>query len=93
MGLSYFTCIFLVARPFCRYQYFDLVALTLTLTYFWKNLNWLPRGHCPVRTDPDLVGFVCVLSEGENLDLFQEILFQKGQGHNVLITRNDFRCI
>ena len=23
---------------------FDLVALTLTLTYFWKNLNWLPRG-------------------------------------------------
>ena len=23
---------------------FDLVALTLTLTYLWKNLNWLPRG-------------------------------------------------
>ena len=22
---------------------FDLVALTLTLTYLWKNLNWLPR--------------------------------------------------
>ena len=23
---------------------FDLVALTLTLTYLWKNLNLLPRG-------------------------------------------------
>ena len=23
---------------------FDLVALTLTLTYLWKNMNWLPRG-------------------------------------------------
>ena len=36
------------------------MALTLTLTYFWKNLNWLPWGVLsPVRTDPDLV-FCCV---------------------------------
>ena len=24
--------------------FFCLVALTLTLTHFWKNLNWLPWG-------------------------------------------------
>ena len=35
---------------------FDLVALTLTLTYFWKKLEFVAaRGISPVRTDPDLV--------------------------------------
>ena len=89
VGLSYFTFVFLVARPFCWNQnflphdldldfwptfekklnldhnfwtksdralilhvdlsvdtkIFDLVALTLTLTSFWKNLNLLPGGY------------------------------------------------
>ena len=29
IGLSYFTCVFLVTRPFCRYQYFWLRDLDL----------------------------------------------------------------
>ena len=39
IGLSYFTCVFLVARPFCWKQLFYLVTLTLTFTYFWKKIN------------------------------------------------------
>ena len=32
------------------------MALTLTLTYFWKNLNFLPRGVLvPLGQDPNLV--------------------------------------
>ena len=37
---------------------FDLVALTLTLTYFWTKLKLIAAGGIsPVRTDPDLVSF------------------------------------
>ena len=43
IGLSYFTCVFLVARPFCRYQNVWLRDLHLdfwhTALYFWKKLN------------------------------------------------------
>ena len=36
---------------------FDLVALTLTLTYFWKNLNMYGAAGSisPVRTEPYLL--------------------------------------
>ena len=39
IGLSYFTCVFLVARPFCWKQNFLPRDLDLDLTYFWKNLT------------------------------------------------------
>ena len=38
MGLSHFTCVFLVARPF-RSQNFDLVTLTLTFDLLLEKLN------------------------------------------------------
>ena len=37
--LSYYTCWFLVTRPFCPYQKFDLVTLTLTFDLLLKKLN------------------------------------------------------
>ena len=37
IGFSYFTCVFLVARPFCQYQNFWL--LTLTFDLLLKKLN------------------------------------------------------
>ena len=36
IGLSYFTCVFLVARSFCRYQYFWLRDLDLD---FWPTFE------------------------------------------------------
>ena len=37
--LSYYTCWFLVTRPFCPYQKFDLVTLTLIFDLLLKKLN------------------------------------------------------
>ena len=39
IGLSYFTCLFLVARPFCWKQNFYLMTLTLTFDLLLKKLN------------------------------------------------------
>ena len=39
IGLSYFTCVFLVARPFCWYQYFWLSGLDLDFDLLLKKLN------------------------------------------------------
>ena len=42
IGLSYFTCIFVKARPFCRYQNFWLRDLNLD---FWPTLKKLNLGN------------------------------------------------
>ena len=41
IGLSYYTCVFLVTRPFSPYQNknFDIVTLTLTFDLLLKKLN------------------------------------------------------
>ena len=39
MGLSYFTCVFLVARPSCWNKNFYLVTLTLTFDLLLKKLD------------------------------------------------------
>ena len=54
IGLSYLTCVFLVARPFCRYQYFWPSGLDFDLLL--EKLKLVAAGGIsPVRTDPDLV--------------------------------------
>ena len=54
IGLSYFTCVFLVARPFCRYQNFWPSGLDFDLLL--EKLELVAAGGIsPVRTDPDLV--------------------------------------
>ena len=61
IGLSYLAWIFLVARPFCLYQYFDQMTLTfnllyknltLALTFEPKRFQKLGRGISAVRTAP-----------------------------------------
>ena len=42
IGLSYFTCVFLVTRPFCRYQRFWLRDLDLD---FWPTFEKLNLGN------------------------------------------------
>ena len=39
MGLSYFTCVFLVARPFCKYQYFWPSGLDLDFDLLMEKLK------------------------------------------------------
>ena len=66
MGLSYFTCVFLVGRPFCRYQYFWPSGLDLDFDLLLEKLKLVAAGGIsPVRTDPDLVWyfFYCVACE------------------------------
>ena len=55
IGLSYFTCVFLVARPFCQYKIFW--PWPWLLTYFWKNLT------LAITFEPKEIGlsyFTCV---------------------------------
>ena len=39
IGLSYFTCLFLMTRPFTSYHNFDIVTLTLKFDLLFKNFN------------------------------------------------------
>ena len=56
--LSYYRCIFLVARPFCLYQKFDPVTLTLTFDLLLKKLN---LGHnFWSKTDRTFILHMCI---------------------------------
>ena len=64
IGLSYFTCVFLVARPFCRHQYFLPSGLDLDFDLLLEKLKLVAAGGIrPVKTDPDLVfvNFIYIL--------------------------------
>jgi hypothetical protein len=59
IGLSYFICVFLMARPFYWYNLFDLVALTLKFYPLFKNFN---IGHIFwMASDRAFIFHVCVL--------------------------------
>ena len=65
IGLSYYTWIFLVARPFCLYQIFDPVTLTSLFDLLLKKLNlginfWTERDPKKLRKlSPVLVFVIC----------------------------------
>ena len=59
IGLSYYTCLFPVTKPFCWYQYFWPSDLDLDFDLLLEKSDLVAAGGIsPVRTDPDLVAIV-----------------------------------